>query len=47
MPSIAALVDSRDAVSYLRRSLPKAGPSLVSCRSIGGRWFRSGILQLQ
>ena len=46
MPSIAALVDSRDAVSYLRRSLPKVGPSLVSCRSIGGleRLFASRVV---
>jgi AraC-like DNA-binding protein len=46
MSSIAALVDSRDAVSYLRRSLPKTGPSLVSCRSIGGleRLFSSRVV---
>lgn len=46
MPSIAALVDSRDAVSYLRRSLPKTGPRVVSCRSIVGleRLFHSRVV---
>lgn len=46
MPTIAALVDSRDAVSYLRRSLPKAGPNVVSCRSVAGleRLFASRVV---
>jgi AraC-like DNA-binding protein len=33
MPAIAALMESRPALVALRRSLPKGGPSVVSCRS--------------
>jgi len=32
MPAIAALLDSRTALTALRRTLPKGGPRLVSCR---------------
>jgi AraC-like DNA-binding protein len=33
MPAIAALLESRGALTALRRSLPKGGPGVVSCRS--------------
>src|SRR5919108_2865250 len=33
MPAIAALLESRAAVNALRRTLPKEGPSVVTCRS--------------
>lgn len=33
MPAVAALLESRAALLALRRSLPKDGPSVVSCRS--------------
>jgi AraC-like DNA-binding protein len=33
MPAIAALLESRAALLALRRSLPKGGPSVVTCRS--------------
>lgn len=33
MPAIAALLDSPAALIALRRTLPKGGPSVVSCRS--------------
>jgi len=33
MPAIAALLESRAALLALRRSLPKGGPSVVSCRT--------------
>jgi AraC-like DNA-binding protein len=33
MPTIAALLDSRSAITALRRSLPKGGPTVLSCRS--------------
>lgn len=33
MPAIAALLDSRAAIVALRRTLPKGGPSVVTCRS--------------
>jgi AraC-like DNA-binding protein len=33
MPAIAALLESRAALTALRRSLPKDGPGVVSCRS--------------
>jgi AraC-like DNA-binding protein len=33
MPAIAALLDSRAAVNALRRTLPKEGPSVVTCKS--------------
>jgi AraC-like DNA-binding protein len=33
MPTIAALLESRAALTALRRSLPKGGPKVVSCRS--------------
>jgi AraC-like DNA-binding protein len=34
MPAVAALLESRAAVTALRRSLPKGGPRVVNCRSI-------------
>lgn len=33
MPAIAALLDSRAALLALRRTVPKGGPGVVSCRS--------------
>jgi AraC-like DNA-binding protein len=33
MPAIAALLESRAALFALRRTLPKGGPSVISCRS--------------
>jgi AraC-like DNA-binding protein len=33
VPAIAALLDSRAALTALRRTLPKGGPRVVSCRS--------------
>jgi AraC-like DNA-binding protein len=33
MPAIAALLESRAAVAALRRTIPKGGPSVVTCRS--------------
>ncbi|MGH7510087.1 MAG: hypothetical protein ACREMZ_11560 [Gemmatimonadales bacterium] len=33
MPAIAALLESRAALLGLRRSLPKGGPSVVTCRT--------------
>jgi AraC-like DNA-binding protein len=33
MPAIAALLESRPALVALRRTLPKGGPSVVSCRN--------------
>jgi hypothetical protein len=33
MPIIAALLESKGAITALRRSLPKGGPNVVSCRS--------------
>ena len=33
MPAIAALLESRAALTSLRRSLPKGGPRVVTCRS--------------
>jgi len=33
MPAIAALLESRAAVAALRRTLPKGGPSVVTCKS--------------
>ena len=33
MPAIAALLVSRAALLALRRTLPKGGPSVVSCRN--------------
>ena len=33
MPAIAALLESRAALTSLRRSLPKGGPRVVACRS--------------
>ena len=33
MPAIAALLESRAAVLALRRTLPKGGPSVVTCKS--------------
>jgi AraC-like DNA-binding protein len=33
MPAVAALLESRAALTALRRSLPKGGPSVISCRS--------------
>ncbi len=33
MPAIAALLESRAAVTTLRRSLPKGGPRVVTCRN--------------
>jgi AraC-like DNA-binding protein len=33
MPAIAALLESRAALVALRRTLPKGGPSVVSCRT--------------
>lgn len=36
MAVVAALLESRAAVTALRRSLPSAGPSVVACRSLAG-----------
>lgn len=36
MPVVAAVLESRAAALALRRSLPKDGPGLVSCRGIAG-----------
>jgi AraC-like DNA-binding protein len=33
MPAIAALLDSRAALTALRRSLPRGGPRVVTCRN--------------
>jgi AraC-like DNA-binding protein len=33
MPAIVALLESRTAILALRRTLPKGGPSVVTCRS--------------
>ena len=33
MPAIAALLDSRAAVLALRRTIPKGGPSVVTCKT--------------
>ncbi|HEU5304276.1 MAG TPA: hypothetical protein VFU40_06480, partial [Gemmatimonadales bacterium] len=33
MPAIAALLESRAALLALRRSLPRGGPKVVSCRT--------------
>jgi AraC-like DNA-binding protein len=33
MPAVAALLESRVALTALRRSLPKGGPSVITCRS--------------
>jgi AraC-like DNA-binding protein len=33
MPAIAALLESRAAVATLRRTLPKGGPRVISCRT--------------
>src|SRR4051794_2377240 len=33
MPAIAALLESRAALTALRRTLPKGGPTVVTCRS--------------
>jgi AraC-like DNA-binding protein len=33
MPTIAALLETRGALTALRRSLPKGGPKVLSCRS--------------
>jgi AraC-like DNA-binding protein len=33
VPAIAALLESRAALTALRRTLPKGGPSVVTCRS--------------
>jgi AraC-like DNA-binding protein len=32
MPAVAALLESRAALTALRRSLPKGGPSVITCR---------------
>ncbi len=48
MPAIAALLENRAALVALRRTLPKGGPSVVSCRTpasctgcwTGGWWTR-------
>jgi len=47
VPAIAAMVDSREAVVFLRRSLPRCGPKVVSCRSINGleRQFASKVIE--
>ncbi len=36
MAAVAALLESRGAALALRRTLPKAGSTAVSCRSLGG-----------
>jgi AraC-like DNA-binding protein len=36
MAAVAALVESRAALLALRRTLPRGGPSLVSCRGLAG-----------
>ena len=36
MAAIAALLESRTALAALRRTLPKGGPRVVSCRSAAG-----------
>jgi len=33
MPTVAALLETRGALTALRRSLPKGGPKVLSCRS--------------
>ena len=33
MPAIAALLESRAALTSLRRSLPRGGPRVVTCRN--------------
>jgi len=45
---VAALVESREAATYLRRSLPRTGPRVVSCRSITGlaRQFATRIIEV-
>ena len=35
MAAVAALLESRTAVAALRRTLPRGGPGLVSCRGFG------------
>ena len=47
MPVIAALLDSRDAVTYLRRSIPPGGPNVVSCRSVSAveRLFAQRVVE--
>ena len=36
MAAIAALLESRTALAALRRTLPRGGPALVTCRSLAG-----------
>ena len=36
MPAVAALLDSRTALTALRRTLPRGGPGVVTCRSAAG-----------
>jgi AraC-like DNA-binding protein len=36
VPAIAALLESRTALAALRRTLPRGGPSLVTCRGLAG-----------
>ena len=36
MAAIAALLESRPALAALRRTLPRGGPGLVTCRSMAG-----------
>lgn len=36
MAAIAALLESRSALQALRRTLPRGGPSVVTCRGLGG-----------
>jgi AraC-like DNA-binding protein len=47
MSAIAALLDSRDAVTYLRRTIPSGGPRVVSCRSVAAmdRLFRQRVVE--
>jgi hypothetical protein len=33
---VAALLDTRSALTALRRSMPRAGPGVVACRSLAG-----------
>jgi transcriptional regulator GlxA family with amidase domain len=48
MSVVAAMVESREAATYLRRSLPRSGPRVVSCRSIAGlqRQFATRVIEV-
>ena len=38
MPAVAVLLESRAAVTALRRSLPKGGPRVITCRNPASLW---------